>query len=367
MHALAIEALSIRALRNLAQVDVEPGPRFNVLSGDNGQGKTNVLEAIYAVATSRSFRANKMSELIAHGASVASVRARILEGAAEQREQTVGLQSGVRSAKIDGKRPATLAAYAVRTPVVVFHPAGLALSTAGGTERRRLLDRLALYITPDSLSSGESYGRALRERQRALAERGPSAVDLVDWEELIVRHGLDVSAAREDAATRLGSAAEEVFGGIGSPEVVFSAKYARSAPTDAASYRAELVRRRTQDLRRGAASLGPHRDDLELKIDSHLARVVASQGQHRAIVLALKLAEILVIGQARGVQPILLLDDVSSELDRERSSSLFRYLRERQGQVFLTTTRRDLIDTGEGASDWRRDFTVEFGRVRGGK
>src|SRR5689334_15412697 len=124
MRALAVEALSIRALRNLAQVDIEPGARFNVVSGDNGQGKTNLLEAIYVLATSKSFRGGRPGEMVQHCGDVASVRGRLVEADCERREQSVGLKAGARLVRIDGKRPATLAAYAVRTPVVVFHPAG---------------------------------------------------------------------------------------------------------------------------------------------------------------------------------------------------------------------------------------------------
>jgi DNA replication and repair protein RecF len=176
-----------------------------------------------------------------------------------------------------------------------------------------------------------------------------------------------VSDARAEAANRLVAEAEAVFKRIGAPGLCFAARYARSAPPDADAYMAELQRRRAQDFRRGSASMGPHRDDLAMELDGHPVRVVASQGQHRAVVLALKLAEIAVIGAARDVRPILLLDDVSSELDRERSAALFEVLREERGQVFLSTTRPDLIETGTGGgAEWRRDFTVESGQVRPG-
>ena len=125
---------------------------------------------------------------------------------------------------------------------------------------------------------------------------------------------------------------------------------------------AALANRRASDMRRGSAGVGPHRDDLSLVIDGHPVRGVASQGQHRAVTLALKSAEIEVVGQARGVRPILLLDDVSSELDRARTAALFSFLREQRGQVFLTTTRPELIDTGDDGTA-RQDFVVKNGVV----
>ncbi len=360
MRSLAIEAIAVRGLRNLTAVDLRPGPRFNVIAGENGQGKTNLLEAIYALATSKSFRASKPGDLVAHGGELASVRATLREDDGT-REQSLGVKPGARMVRIDGKRPPTLAAYAVRTPIVVFHPGEVALSMGGGGERRRLLDRIALYVSPGSMDELERYTRAVRERQRALDVRGVQATDLDHWEALVVRHGAQVMALRGESAERLAGAATAAFGRIAAPGLVLRVTYAASAPRDEEAYRAALRAARAVDARRGGASLGPHRDDLALAIGAHPVRGVASQGQHRAVVLALKSAEIAVVGEARGVRPILLLDDVSSELDRARTAALFAFLRDHHGQVFLTTTRRELIDIEDDAE--RRDFHVVSGRV----
>jgi DNA replication and repair protein RecF len=363
MRRLAVESVGIRGLRNLASVDVELGPGLNVVWGDNGQGKTNLLEAVYLVATSRSFRTAKLPELVAHGGDTASVRARVRE-AEETREQSVGIRPGARAVRIDGKRPATLAAYAVRTPTVVFHPGIVALSAGPGAERRRLLDRVALYASPASLADADAYGKAIRARQRVLEQRGDRAPDLDGWEALAARHGTALSDAREGAARPLAAAAEAAFGRIGSPGLALRASYQRSAPPGVDAFEAALADRRTRDRVRGAASIGPHRDDLLLELGGVPVRGVASQGQHRATVLALVLAEIAVIADIRSVQPVLLLDDVSSELDRERSRALFVALSEELGQVLLTTTRPELIDTGalSGVAE-RRDFRVVQGQV----
>jgi DNA replication and repair protein RecF len=362
MRSLAVEALSVRALRNLTSVDVALGPRLNVLFGDNGQGKTNLLEAVYILATSRSFRTSRLSELVGSG-QTASVRARVRDNG-EVRDQSVGVQSGMRAVRIDGKRPATLAAYAVRTPVVVFHPGVIGLSAGSGTDRRRLLDRLALYLSPASLAEAESYTKASRARQRVLELRGEAAFDLAGWEELMVHHGLALSDAREGAGERLRPLAVAAFKRMGPPGVTFDACYQRSAPNDAEAFRALLARSRSQDRVRGSASVGPHRDDLALELGGRPVRGIASQGQHRAVILALELAEMEVITEAHHVRPILLLDDVSSELDRERTGALFRTLGEGDGQVIVTTTRPELVDTADffGAAD-RRDFTVVAGRI----
>jgi DNA replication and repair protein RecF len=364
VRPLVIEHVSVREMRNLASLDLDFGPRFNVVSGDNGQGKTNLLEALYVLATSKSFRASRPGELVAHGGELASVRGRVRDGDLE-REQSVGVRTGARLVRLDGKRPPSLAAYAVATPIVIFHPGEIALSMAGGSERRRLLDRVALYLEPSSMGELESYARALRERQKALEVRGVGATDLDHWEELVVRHGLRVMTSRRRAATELSQEAERAFGRIAAAGLVLHATYAPGAPESEDRYREDLAARRPQDQRRGGATIGPHRDDLALAIGEHPVRGVASQGQHRAVVLALKAAELEVIGAARGVRPVLLLDDVSSELDKGRTAALFEFLRAHDGQVFLTTTRPELIDTGPlGAASDRLDFRVVSGAIQ---
>ncbi len=359
MRSLRIESLSVRAFRNIEALDLEPNARFNVVSGDNGQGKTNLLEAIYVLATSRSFRAAKPGDVVQHGKEVASVRALVREDD-EAREQSVGLKSGARLARLDGKKPPSLAAYALRTPVVVFHPGEIALSMGGGAERRRLLDRLALYVRAGSLDDTERYQRAMRARQRSLETRGTSAADAEHWEALMVRHGLAIMDVRRAASENLVAAMLSAFAQIAAPGLALTADYVPSAPPTEDAYLRALAEGRARDARRGGAGIGPHRDDLALTIGGRPARGVASQGQHRAAVLAMKAAEVHVVGSARGARPILLLDDVSSELDRARTEALFLFLRAQRGQVFLTTTRPELIEI---AREERADFRAENGRI----
>jgi DNA replication and repair protein RecF len=363
MRSLAVRTLSLRGFRNLVHVDVELGDHLNVVAGENGQGKTNLLEAMYVVATSRSFRTSRLADLLGTGEEATSLRASVSE-ADEERAQSVGLRRGVRAVRVDGKRPETLAAYAVRTPTVVFHPGALALSTGGGAERRKLLDRVALYLEPASLATAESYARALRARQRVLDVRGDSAPDLDAWEALTVQHGLALVAARTLAANRLIPAAARAFERIGPPGASLGVRYDPGAPLDAAAFSAKLAKDRARDRARRSASVGPHRDDLAMELAGKPVRGIASQGQHRAVVLALQLAEIDVIAEARDVAPILLLDDVSSELDRARTSALLRAIHEERGQVLLTTTRPELIERhGDSRGDARRDFLVVEGRI----
>lgn len=360
VNSLWVEHLEVRGFRNLKPVSIALDARFNVVAGDNGQGKTNLLEALYVVATSKSFRSAKMTDVVAFDDALASVRARVVEDG-DARTQSVGIRAGQRLAKIDDKKAPSLAQYAVRTPMVVFHPGEIALSMGASAERRKLLDRTSLYLAPAAMAELESYTKALRARQRTLETRGVAAKDLPEWEALCVQHGLALMAYRARASEQLAFGAKAAFARIGAPELQLEVAYAPGAPREEMEFLAGLERRRASDLHRGSAGIGPHRDDLSLSLDGRSVRGVASQGQHRSVTLALKSAEIEVIGGARGVRPILLLDDVSSELDRERTAALFSFLRDQEGQVVLTTTRPELIDTGSAGS--RADFAIRSGVV----
>jgi DNA replication and repair protein RecF len=368
MPSLQLERLRIRDLRNLARIDLEPAPRVNVISGNNGHGKTSLLEAIYFAATSRSFRTHRAAELVRHGAAVASVVARFSEVDREPlvREQTAAVEGSRVVVRVDGNRPASLAEYATRSPVIAFHPDELALSSGPAAGRRTLLDRLALFMEPSSADHRARYARALKARQNLLHKAVPAALEAPEvdaFEELCALHGAALTRARASAAEALGHELVPAFRQIAAPELELEARFAPGGSPDPAEARDELRRQRRRDAHRPSAGFGPHRDDLELCFDGHPARVVGSQGQHRALTLALKAAETSAIAAARGLEPILLLDDVSSELDPDRTAALFTFLGLTRGQIFLTTTRRELIVTpGIGPAE-RRDFVVEAGTL----
>jgi DNA replication and repair protein RecF len=335
-----------------------------VLSGDNGQGKTTILEAIYLVCTSRSFRTSKTAELIGYGAPAASVRATLAEDlGGETREQAVGLEGTRRKVTLAGKRPQSLAAYATQSPVVVFHPGELLLSSGPAAKRRTLLDRIALFVDPMSADHLQRYTAASRSRQRLLETRGSTAPGLDAFEALMAAHGAAVGRARAAATARIASPLVEAFARITDDAHVLAVRYEAGAPDDEQTTLLALARERERDRRRGSAGVGPHRDDLELWLGGHDVRAHASQGEHRAVTMALKMAELSTIGAARGLEPLLLLDDVSSELDVARTRRLLELLGQNPGQILLTTTRPELIGTPEAASGERRDYRLEKGAV----
>ncbi|MET0592567.1 MAG: DNA replication and repair protein RecF [Polyangiaceae bacterium] len=357
---LAIHSLALRHFRNIASADLTDLARFTVLSGNNGQGKTSVLEAAYLLCTTRSFRTAKLSEIVRHGEPIASVRAKIVEGE-DAREQVIGLRGGTRTVTLAGKRPQSLASYAVLSPAVVFHPGEMVLSSGPASKRRTLLDRIALFVDPTSLDHLGRYTTASRSRQKILETRGTQAPDLEGFEQIIAAHGAAISRIRREACARIASELETSFPRITAEQRALQAKYEPGGPEDEAGLLDALVAQRERDKHRGSASAGPHRDDLVLKLGGYDVRVDASQGEHRAVTLALKLAELSCIAAARGVHPVLLLDDVSSELDLSRTALLFEFLRQTPGQILLTTTRPELIDTSGLDPRERRDFHLRGG------
>ena len=369
MRSLALERVALVDLRNVQQAVLEPVPRFNVIAGNNGHGKTSILEAIYLLATTRSFRTSRVGEIIRHGTRTGNVRGRFVEQTASghlRREQSVGLEGNRRVARLDGEPPATLAHFATRSPVVVFDPRQMTVSMGPSSERRTLLDRVSLFTEPDLGNHRNRYQQALRERQRLLADRPQlgRSPELDAYEELMAQHGAALTQARGRVVAALSVELGLAFDDIAAPDIVLQTRYEPAGSDDVAVCRERLRDGRRADARAKRTAFGPHRDDLALDIDGHPARVVGSQGQHRAITLALKIAELRCIASATRVSPILLLDDVSSELDAERTRALFAHLAGSRGQLFLTTTRRDLIITQDEDRDGRRDFLVEQGAVR---
>ncbi len=354
--------VTVSAFRNLSRIDFEPAPGLNVISGDNGQGKTSLLEALYFVAVTRSFRADKLESLIQQGQKFASVRARVLDGE-HGREQRATLGHKERAVLLDGKKPERLATYATRTPAVVFHPGDMELVNANAAARRKLLDRIALYLDPSSGDARLSYTRALKERKVALDVRGPSARELAPFEQLMAEHGVRFARARAEAATRLLGALAPAFQRMAQPGLQLVTKYRPGGSLDVAEFVGELSSRRLRDSRQRAASYGPQRDEIQLLIDGRSARHHASQGQQRILTLALKVAELECIRDARRAHPVLLLDDVSSELDPARTGAVYDFLRETQSQVFVTTTRPELFPTPGASKLERADWQLVSGAL----
>lgn len=364
---LSLGALTVSGFRNLADARLDFAPGVNVLVGDNGQGKTSVLEAIYFAATTRSFRTSRAEEMRKHGTDVAVVRGFFDERRAGlsslRREQLVSCQRKRVLAKVDDNRPKNLGSFAALSPVVVFHPEELALSTGSASLRRKLLDRVAFYSSPSHAGATATYAKALRARQELLKAPGSPDGEIAAYESILAEAGARITAGRALATRELLLDVTPAFARIAAPGLTIGFAYRLGGSEDPEAARAALAERRTRDRFAKAATFGPHRDELVIDLDGHPARAVASQGQHRAITLSLKAAECASVARLTRLTPVQLFDDISSELDPDRTRALFSFLVEMRGQIFLTTTQPSLAELGLAEASENARFRVEKGVV----
>ncbi len=326
--------------------------------GDNGQGKTNLLEAIYVVAALRSFRTARLADLVAFGREGATIGARVVKDELE-RVYELELAPGSRKVRLDGKAVRPLARYFGGFNVVVFTPEDLALPRGAPADRRRFLDRTVFNRRPDYLATAQDYEKVLKQRNSVLrmADRlGPGRVDelLAVYDQQIAPLGLAVAAARAQMLDELEGELASAFTAITHSPHRAGARYvSKVVGLTTVDLEAQLVEGRARDLATQSTQLGPHRDDVAFELDGRDAGSFASQGQLRAIMLAWKSAELAVLARAHGDRPILLLDDVSSELDPARNRYLFEHLASSAGQCFITTTDRGHVLLSADRADYR--------------
>lgn len=342
-RSIYISRLAQNSVRNLVSDQIHFSPKLNLLVGNNGQGKTSVLEALALAATGRSFRTDQAREVIRHGAASASSVIDVIDSSTLRR-QRVDVIGGRKQILVDNARAARIQDFAVLTPIVVFHPADLELISGPAALRRTLLARVSLYVEPYHFDSHRSYTLALRERQRLLTDRGPSAPGLDAFEQVAAKHGAVVSGCNARAAEHITVALEQILDQIAPNSLNVSVRHAANGSTDPAEFDVRLKETRSRDQHRGRPTYGPQRDDLQIFVDAADARRHASQGQQRLLALALKLAELATIRTARQVHPVLLLDDVASELDPDRTSILLNWLCSCESQVFITTARWEPLE-----------------------
>lgn len=345
-------ALGVSGWRNLATMELEPGPRFNVVGGENGQGKSNLLEAIRYASALESFRGATTDDIVGpsegHAQVVVRAHARPLP-----RVLSVTLVEGrARALTLDGKRPSSGLAWLAVMPTVLFHPGDLALAQGGPEGRRLLLDRVLTEMDPAYGVTLGSYQKALRSRNRLLRADVPDRRAVTAFDPILARTGASLVSSRRTLVHELAPLAERVFSEIVGADVPSAVRYRPRVDGGEDALGAALARSIEKDLARGYTGEGPHGDDLVLEVHARGARHHASQGQQRALVLALRVAELVVLEDKTGRTPVLLLDDVSSELDAEKSTRFFALLSGLGSQVFLTTTRPELVRLAEDRVDW---------------
>jgi DNA replication and repair protein RecF len=337
---MRVERLRLRDFRTYAAAEVAVGPGLTVVHGPNGAGKTNLLEALYFGCTARSCRTTNERDVVRFDAQAARVEVDVSDRDGAH-ELSVGFQPGEpKRLRVDGAPVERLTDSPARPLVSVFLPDRLELVKGAPSLRRAHLDQLVTAMWPARAATRAAYSRALAQRNALLARIragrvGPQALDT--WDAELARWGIALRDDRAAAVARVADGFPRQAADLGLAGAAELRYRPRTRAADAAELTAELEARRQSDLDRGFTQHGPHRDDLQLLRDGRELKSFGSQGEQRLALLALLLAERDVLTAERGAPPLLLLDDVMSELDADRRGLLVARLDD-GGQSVVTTT-----------------------------
>ena len=364
---MRISRLHLEQFRNIESLSVFPCETVNIIYGDNAQGKTNLLEAIWLLSGAKSFRGAKDADLIRFGESRALIESDFF---CAGRQQTSKIQlEGKKTAWLNDIRQDSITAFAGIFTTVVFSPSHLGLVKDGPAGRRKFLDTSIFQITPRYIGMIGQYQRILLQRNTLLKDisYASALLDTLDiWDEKLSALGGVIIRMRMEYTRRLQKEAEDIYKGISMERESFSLDYRPfELPVQEGQTQREIsslllekmMQNRSEDLRSGSTGIGPHRDDLEISINGRSVRSFGSQGQQRSSVLALKLAESRCIGDILGERPVILLDDVMSELDQNRREYLLNHLT--GSQIFITCCDKGYFSRLEGG----RVFRMEHGQL----
>ena len=390
---MRLNQLVLRNFRSYADCEIEFTDRVNLIVGENAQGKTTLLEAIYFLSTAKSHRTYPDNELIRYNESWFYLKGKIAftDGLPPDPElydrQPLNLMTVEVSNEVNGKKrfkfngiiQQRLSQWIGQFNVVFFSPESLTLVKGSPADRRRFIDLLISQIDSSYLNALQNYQFALKQRNELLKQvrSKQASPDLLDpWDDILITEGVSIIQTRVRIFNQLESYVRAKHTELTGNRETLGLKYQPSPEKIgdavkqevAALFRRGLESSRSYDILRGMTSVGPHRDDFKLILEAQSAgtmyfqeaKAFGSQGQQRTIALALKLGELELIRETTGKTPIVLLDDVFSELDEERSSFLFKLLGRLNAQTFITSTRQETWVPELGDC---RVFTVQDGQV----
>lgn len=369
---MQVKRLRLRNFRNYAQAQIEPGAGLNVLVGANAQGKTNLLEALYYASTFRPLRPVRESDLVRWGEQEAYLHLHFFQQGIED-ELLIRIPLIGKRVVILNEQPVSRQSELVgRLKVVCFTAQDLLLIRGEPAERRRFLDSELSLMSHRYLYSAAQYRRCLEQRNnllRAHMEGHASLDSLPEWDTQLVKYGARLFSERRRFLEQLQVFATEVHRMLVGGKETFQLIYQPGLPRKsqlpdkeedwANALQAALREVESEEIRRGITLVGPHRDDFLILIDGHDARLFASQGQQRTCALSLRLAEVPLLEKRIEESPVVLLDDVFSDLDPERRRRLVQFLQPRT-QTFLTCTALSELSDLSGSATIHY---IEGGRI----
>jgi DNA replication and repair protein RecF len=350
INGMLLESLEVHSFRNLSG-KVVWGAGLNIIYGDNGQGKTNWLEAIYLLATTKSFRTQRLQETIRFEEDLAVVRGRVAQSSEVHREMQVNIRGTTKSILVNGKRePVTR--YLGQLHAIAFTADELNIVRGMPEARRKFLDRGVISLHPSYVQTLADYNHVIKQKNRLLQDASESEMGfervaelLAPWNEQLISLSAAIHNARTDYVQRLNAVLEGRF--FGNEDI--SIRYVSSLEgkgnlDDYGSLIAERLQLRLQaEIAAGYSLIGPHRDDLEIQFDGRNMRAFGSSGQQRSALIILDLANVSVYHSWHNEYPLFLIDDVDAELDRKRINYLLEYL-EGRTQTFITTSKESLAE-----------------------
>lgn len=331
--------LRIRDFRNYPRLDLDFAPGFHLLLGDNAQGKTNLLEAIYLIATLRSFRGVGSAQMVRHGQKGYFIGSRIVGQGEHQTRMYWSARE--RSLSLNGRPVRKLTDYLGVLRTVVFCTEDLLLIKGPGRGRRRFLDLLLTQTYPGYLPLLQRYARALRSRNVLLKQPGADPRALESFSRELVSAGQEIIRLRRDLVPKLSPLVRLAYRRISNDAEEMRIEYVPSVKQD---FAVELAQSAARERTYRMTVIGPHRDEVQLLLKDRSAAQFGSEGQKRTLAIALKMAQAEYLTGIHGSPPVLLIDDVMGELDAKRRAGLLPLLERAQqarGQVFMTATEEN--------------------------
>lgn len=333
---MKVRSLELKNFRNLNDINIFPDEGVNIIYGENAQGKTNILESVWLFSGLKSFRGAKDNELIRFNESFARMKC-CFEDSKRENKAEIKIETR-RSVKLNGVQLKSPAEIMGKFSAVVFAPSNMTLIKDGPEQRRKFIDAAICQIKPVFAPVLAEYNRLVKQRNSLLrdVQFASALLDMLDvLDERLAFTGEEIIKERKEYLSLISPAAGEIYSGLSGGREEISLSYIKKGgEKEERPLSAILKENRKYDIINKTTSAGPHRDDIEIKLNGIPVRSYGSQGQQRSCAVALKLAEASVIEAVTGEQPVILLDDVMSELDNSRQDYILNHIKDRQ--VFIT-------------------------------
>ena len=359
---MLLEKIALTHFRNLEKLEFSPDQHFNIFFGRNAQGKTNILEAIYLLAHLKSFRFTNNEDFIAYNHDFCSVNG-LIKNNDVFRNINLSIDKRNKNVKIDGKKPQTNKEFYGLLRCVIFSPEEVSWLKGYPAARRAFLDRAIYQSSPLFINVVIEYNRLLKQRNKLLKD-GKNDREISPWTEGLIQAGSRIRIERLKYLNKILPLLKNTFSRIteGKEVVDLTFNFSEDSYESLTQlFRDELLKLEPREKSLGQTLSGPHRDDPLFLLNGKPIRRFGSQGQLRSFILAFKVAQIMDIEQIIGEPPVLLLDDMTGELDDLRQKYLFEFLLQQRAQVFITTT--DITSSFYKKMGNGRFFMIDNGQI----